>query len=149
MIERTMKWFLICELIPEPKWSGTCYGADNFIWLDERPMPTETELDAAYADYLAGREQQDKVRQAHKDYYAALEQGYLHTDGSTYYCNERATSDMTQALALFGLDSEEPLPVIDMAGTIHMLYIDDFKELAGLIGRHQYSLRMTLWDAIK
>lgn len=140
--------FIICQLIPGAKYTG-CWYDDSITWLDERPIPTEAEINQKYIDLEREKDKEINNNTVGMEYYAALEDGYLHTDGYLYYCNERATSDMVKALTLFGLDTEEPLPIIDMHGNVHQLYIDDFRTLAAAIGRYQYGLRLVYWSKLQ
>lgn len=139
------KGWIVGLLIPSPKYQG-CWYDDSIVWLDERPFPTTEEINQRYIEEVANDDIKINNSTVGAAYYTALSEGYEHTDGNLYYCDERATTDMVKALSLFGLDSEEPLPVIDMHGNVHSLYIDDFRTLAAAIGRYQYGLRMVYWN---
>ena len=100
--------------------------------------PTNAEINQFWIKLEKAKEISDNNIAAYNAYISALEAGYRHTDGALYYANERATNDMVKALSLFGLDSREPLPTLDMEGKVHPLYIEDFQALASAIGRYQY-----------
>jgi len=139
--------FIIGQLIPDAQYSG-CWYDDSVVWTDERPIPSQEEINQKYIEITTAADTTSNNSLAGADYCAALVAGYEHTDGNIYYCDERATTDMVKALTLFGIDTEEPLPVIDMNGNIHQLFIDDFRTLAAAIGRYQYGLRLVYWSKL-
>lgn len=139
--------WIICQLLPGAKYSG-CWYDDSIMWKDERPIPSEEDIQEAYELEQEEKNKEKNKKTVAKEHNDALEAGYLHTDGYLYYSSESATNDMCKALTLHDLDSEEPLPVIDMNGIVHPLTIDEFKELGIAIGRHQYGLRLVLWTKL-
>lgn len=130
-MESSMREFLIREL-----------------GLDGNSKPSEAEINQKWIETIEASNKAVNNSLAEEEYYDALEAGYTHTDGNLYYCTERATNDMVKALTLFGINNSEPLPIIDMNGGIHQLYIDDFRALASAIGKYQYGLRLVYWSKL-
>jgi len=139
---------MICRLVPGAQWTG-CWYDDSVVWNDDRPIPSEEAIEAENVVYEEEKAQDLSAKAALKTHDDALNAGYVHTDGCTYHCDEAATTDMVKCLTLFGLDHEEPLPVIDMDGNIHMLSIGELQTLAKAIGQYQYGLRVDLWSALR
>ena len=122
--------------------------AEHELRLAGNEDPSTEELEDFFVAYEQCKANKKRIKDLEANYKLILEEGYLHTDNVTYYANDKAANDMVKALTLFGIDSEEPLPLIDMAGNIHLLYINEFKALASTIGRYIYSLRSQLWEDI-
>jgi len=76
-MERTLKWHLIMEVMPDAKWSGMAYGTDSFEWLDERPIPTEEVLLERLAANNARIEIEMEALVRKKEYEQMLYQNYL------------------------------------------------------------------------
>jgi len=108
--------------------------------------PTFEEVAAYYARYVIIRDEEHRVEKLHENYSKTLEKGYLHTDGITYYSTEKAAIDMALAYSLYMMDPVEPISIIDKKGGVHALCVEDFKTLAGTIGRYIYNLRLQLWE---
>jgi len=146
-MDKDERGFIIGQLVPDAQYTG-CWYDDSVVWLDERPIPSEAEINQQWIENTEASDKYENNKAATEDYYAALATGYEHTDGNLYYCDERATNDMVKALSLFGIDSGEPLPVLDKNGNVHSLFIDEFRALAAAIGRYQYGLRMVYWSKL-
>ena len=148
MISKDDRGYVICRLVPLARYTG-CWYDDSIVWQDARPIPSDEEIEAEYINWQHEIALEDRAKMAVKTHDDALKAGYLHIDGCRYHCDEAATTDMVKCLTLFGLDHEEPLPVIDIAGEIHMLTIGELQGLAKAIGQYQYGLRVDLWSALR
>jgi hypothetical protein len=146
-MESTLEWYLIRELVPNCKWSGLRFGAENFKWLDKRPFPTEAEIQVAYTEFKAKNEAEKNYDTALKKYTTTLEEGYVY-EGVRYYCNDKGTDDLVKALTLYNLNVKGPIPVLDMDGVIHRLKINEFRKMASALGSYQYEVRMTFWREV-
>lgn len=142
------EWFVICEtLVPNPEFSGT-YKNQSFQWTDSRPYPSQAEINQAIIDLTTEEDKQAAVAAAKSDYNTALAGGYLHTDGITYYCNERAVMDLCMVSVLNTLSPDEPVYVMSMSHGVVEMTLEDFQALSVIIGRHTYDLRQAYWAAI-
>lgn len=142
------EWFVICEtLVPGPQFKGN-YKDDTFNWTDTRPYPSQAEIDGAIATLEATETSNAAIAAAKSDYDTALAGGYLHTDGVTYYCNERSLIDLCMTVVLNTVNPEEPIYVMSMSHGIVSMSLQDFKNLAVIIGRHAYKLRRKYWEVI-
>jgi len=140
-----IEWFVVSNmLVPNPSFTGS-YKYDSFQWTDERPYPSQAEIDAAIAQIAVDQAKEQCRINAKALYEAALEEGYEHTDGHTYFCNERGVIDLCLTLTLHNEDPDEPVYMLDMDGNVIQKTLSEFKTLAVLIGRHHYGLRKSYW----
>lgn len=143
-----MEWFLVSEyLVPNPSYEGT-HKDDSFVWTDDRPYPSQAEINQAEIEYTELEDKKAGAKAAKNAYEAALAQGYTHTDGVTYYANERAVMDLCMVTVLNTLEEDEPVYIMTMSHGIVSMPLSDFRDLAILIGRHTYSLRQDYWEAL-
>lgn len=143
------EWFVVSNiLVPNPSFNGS-YKYDTFEWTDERPYPSQAEIDAAIADYDAEATKKTCKASAKALYEASIAQGYEHTDGHTYYCNERGVIDLCLTLVLHNEAPDEPVYMLDINGDVVQKTLAEFKALAVLIGRHHYQLRQAYWAELQ
>ena len=143
-MDRVLMWG---RLRPAPKFGG-CEYDNSLVWKDERPEPTQAEMEAEWEVWLAEKAKKESNKEAERIHNEALNAGMVY-EGSRYHCDSNATTDLVKALTLFGLDYEEPMPVIDMDGQIHMMTIAEVQDLAKAIGQYQYKLRIDLWQSLQ
>jgi hypothetical protein len=138
---------IVSRLVPGMRYSG-CFTDNTQVWLDDRPFPSQEDIEAEYVVWLAEQAKAETIKQAHAEYYAATEAGYIDANGITWYCNERATMDLAMMVVLNTLDETEPVYIMSMSHGVQELTYIQFKALAVEIGRHAYGLRHNLWGAI-
>lgn len=137
----------ICQLVPGAKYEGA-WTNDTAVWKDERPIPSDAEIQAYYEAWQAGEDKKHAISQAHAEYYAAIEAGFTDGNGITWYSNERAVMDLAMMVVLNTLDETEPVYIMSMSHGIQEMTYVQFKALAVTIGRYVYGLRHNLWGAI-
>lgn len=132
-----------------PGYTGTgCFQNQSFVWTDARVQPTEEECLAEQEVYELEEAVKLNNIEAHERYIATLDLGYLHTDSNTYYCDERATSDLTKVLTLYNLDPSEPVFVILRNNTPASMTYVEFVAMAKAVGQYQYNTRKILWSEL-
>lgn len=142
------EWFLVSQLlVPNPQFLGS-YKYGTFVWTDERPYPSQAEINQANIEYTETEDKKAGMQDAKVAYETALEAGYTHTDGVTYYCNERAVMDLCMVIVLNTLEEDEPVYMMTMSHGVVSLTLTQFRSLASTIGRHTYSLRQDYWEAL-
>ena len=135
-------------LVPNFKGSG-CFYDNSFIWKDSRPQPTEEECEATWKKYADEEARKENNKNAYKTYEAALNSGYLHTDGIIYHCSETATLDYVKLVTLLDIELKEPVILRTFNGIIIELSYTDFKLMAVEVGKYQYALRLKLWSNLR
>jgi hypothetical protein len=141
------KGYMIMRLMPDAKFTG-CWYDWSVKWLDERPMPTQEEINQEYINWQAEEAKKACIEAATASYEAIIAAGYTHTDGHTYYCNEKGVMDFCMALMLNDNDPDEPVLVLDITGVIVEMTIVEFQALAVAVGRYHYLKRQEYWAAL-
>lgn len=143
-----MDYALIWDrLVPGTQYEGTI-GTPTFKWLDSRTQPTEAECAAEWTEILQEQAIAEANAQAYATYMAGLSAGYDY-NGRNYSCSDQFTTDLVKMVMLTELAPEEPVYLMDSAGSVHTMSVADFKTFAASIGYYVYGLRQTYWSALQ
>ena len=125
-------------------------GAPNFEWLDERPYPSQAELDAAEAAYDAEQAVIANNKAAEQTFKNAIAEGFTYYT-KTYDCSDYAINGYANLLTLLNTDLnwKTEIKIMLKDKTIHTLTTETFKNFCLAIGNHVYALRETYWNSLQ
>jgi hypothetical protein len=111
--------------------------------------PTEEEITAFFDKYIKEKDREKHNKEVYAKYANDIKEGYLHTDGTLYYCNERSLNAMVAIITIFDSNTDETTPIIDINGDIHLMSMEQLKVLVKDVGRYVYLLKRKLWDDLR
>lgn len=111
--------------------------------------PTEKEIMDGYLAYVERKRRQASNENALRLYRIKIAEGYLHTDGVTYNCDEEATNDIAKIMALVSIDPAEYVSVLSKNNSIVELTMPEFKALIIAIGHYHYKIKMLFWSKLQ
>lgn len=138
--------WIVGLLVSSPKFSG-CWYDDSIVWEDERPFPTEEEINAKYKEWKKEEDRKKHNKKALDKYNTSIDKGYLHTDGNTYACNDKGITDMALLSTLIHLKPNTPLTYFTLKGKVVKLTVGELNDLAIECGSHHYLLRQEYWGS--
>ena len=137
--------YIVGLLLPLPKYSG-CWYDNSIVWEDERPYPSQEEIDERYLEYITAKNKKENNKKVWEDHDKLLAEGFVYTDGVRYRCDANATIDIVKILILYDLDPKDIVYSSTYDNTPTEMSIDDFKLLSIEIGKYQYLRRQELWN---
>ena len=139
--------YIIAKLIPGAKFRG-CWYDNSIVWLDERPMPSDEDIQIEYDKWKAEELKKVEDEVARGNFNSLMARGYKHTDGFTYRCDKEGLVDLSLAFDLLQLNPYEPVYMLTLDRKPLVKTPDEFKEVAEAIGHYHYEKRREYWNAI-
>ena len=147
MFLRKFKLYILGRLVPNFKMQGTI-DTPAFVWLDERPYPTDEEFALEWNKYQIELEIEKSNSEAKAEYEVTLNTSFEHK-GNIYVCDETFSMNMTKLLALDGVRPITEVKLLDADNNVRTMTIEDFEVFAALVGEFQYGALAAYWDKLK
>ena len=142
--------WIISLLVHAPRYRG-CWYDNSITWLDDRPIPDD---DVIWERFVTEKLKRDKIKhniRVKEKYLESLKDGYMHSDGTVYDCEESDTNNLLVSLALYDIRNDhkiDNLKIKDRKGNVNTLELNEFKELAAAIMGRQVALKEAYWKDI-